>query len=29
MGTIILITAVIMYAVGIYIGRHWDYFTEE
>lgn len=29
METILLITAIIMYAIGIYVGRNWEYFTED
>lgn len=29
MGTIILIVGIITYSAGIYVGRHWEYFTEE
>lgn len=29
METIILITGVIMYSAGIYVGRNWDYFTKD
>lgn len=29
MQVFVLLTCVVMFAAGVYAGRHWDYFTKD